>query len=70
MDYYDIINKEIIKNIKENCNDLEHLVIIYQLLKELSEQLGYELVSDKDKNNYNKLISCELIIKEVIEDIK
>lgn len=59
-----------ITNLLENTynDDLERLKALYYGLESVANSLEYNLETDEDKHNYNKIVTCMITLKEIIDE--
>lgn len=61
--------KDYTENLLENTfnNDLDRLKSIMYGIDYILNNLQYNMETDNDKSSYNKITTCYLIIKEIID---
>ncbi len=62
--------RDYIYNLLDNTynDDMERLKAIYYGMENILNSLQYQLETNKEKNIFNKLTTCQLIINDIIKE--
>lgn len=61
---------EIIDYMSMNYTGAEHLEIVTRIIEMITNELAYCIETDQDKRELNKLTTCEIILNDLLKEIK